>query len=241
MADFNWLELIPAVTYYGDKPGEVATHVATMGAAGIFLCAAAIVGRAALGQGESAITPASRFSIKGFFEGLTEFIIGLSETVMGERGLKYAPLFAPIFFFILINNLVGLLPGMTPATEKMSTTLALGLFSFFVFHYYGIKENGVSYIKHFTVLPLKPAFLILIPLMLLIELISSLLRPLTLGLRLQANMMGDHMILSTFYDLIPWLVPVFVYVIGVFVCFMQAFIFTLLSIIYVAMATAHDH
>ncbi len=241
MADFNWLELIPAVTYYGKNPGEVATHVATAAAAGTFLCGLAVAGRMALGKGEAAITPASRFSLKGFFEGLTEFIIGLTETVIGEKGHKYVPLFGAVFFFILINNFVALLPGMWPATEKMSATLAIGLFSFAVFNYYGVKENGMDYFKHLAILPIKPAFYLLIPLMIVIEMISLFLRPFTLGLRLQANMMGDHMVLGTFYDLVPFLVPVFVYVIGVFVCFMQAFVFTLLSMIYVAMATAHDH
>ena len=126
---------------------------------------------------------------------------------------------------------------MTPATDNINTTFAMGIFSFVVYNIYGIKEHGLAYVKHF----LGP-LLLLAPLMLIIELISHVVRPVSLGLRLQGNMMGDHTVLGIFLDLLPYTgVPVLFYMLGLFVCFMQAFVFTMLSMIYVSIAISHDH
>ncbi|MGE0526507.1 MAG: F0F1 ATP synthase subunit A [Bdellovibrionales bacterium] len=214
--------------------------MATAVAVGGFLIVAALAGRMALGRGEAAVNPAPRFSIKGVLELIIEFIVGLADMVIGEGGRKYVPMFAAIFLFVWVNNLVGLLPGMTPATDNLNTTLAIGLFSFFAYNYYGLKENGWSYLKHF----LGP-LLALAPLMLIIELISHLVRPFTLGLRLQGNIMADHTVLSIFIGIFEkiWFIPIpaVFYGMGIFVASMQAFVFTMLSMIYVSMATAHDH
>lgn len=229
MVHFNWTQLIHGV-------GHENTHIATAAITGVALIGIAFLGRMALGNGETAYAPASRFSVKGFFEIVSEFIVGLSEMVIGEQGRKFAPFFASIFFYIWINNFVGLLPGMTPATDNMNTTLALGIFSFIAYNYYGLRENGLSYLKHF----LGPV-LLMAPLMLVIEIISHLIRPMSLGLRLYGNMVGDHTVLGIFLDLVPYGVPAIFYGLGVFVATMQAFVFTMLSMIYVSMAIAHDH
>ena len=229
MEHFNWTQLIPGV-------GHHYIHVATAAAAGVLLIVFSFVGRLALGKGDSAVTPAGSFSIKGVIEVILEFIVALCDMVVGEHGRKFAPMFATIFFFILINNLVGLLPGMTPATDNINTTIAIGVFSFLAYNFYGVKEHGLSYIKQF----LGP-LLWLAPLMFVIEVISHLVRPMSLGLRLQGNMMGDHTVLGIFLDLVPIGVPVIFYCLGIFVCFMQAFVFTMLSMIYVSMAISHDH
>jgi F-type H+-transporting ATPase subunit a len=196
--------------------------------------------RAALGNGEVAVTPAGRFSLKGMFESMIEFIVGISDLVIGEEGRKFVPLFAAIFFYILFSNLIGLIPGIIPATDNINTTFALGIVSFFIYNIFGLKENGASYLKHF----LGPV-LWLFPMMLPIELFSHAIRPLTLGLRLQGNIMADHMVLSVFLDLFDkaWFIPIPVvfYGMGVFVSCMQAFVFTMLSMIYVSVAVAHDH
>lgn len=156
--------------------------------------------------------------------------------VIGEEGRKFVPLFGALFFFLLFNNIVGLIPGMTPATDNLNTTLGLGLFAFLAYNYYGFKEHGIGYLKQFLG-PLLP----LAPLMLIIELISHFVRPASLGLRLQGNMMGDHTVLGIFLDLVPYGLPVIFYCLGLFVCFMQAFVFTLLTMIYVSLAISHDH
>lgn len=227
------MQLVPGVTHD-------SVHVATGLAVGSLIVVGAVAGRLALGSGEAAISPASKFSLKGIYELILEFIVGLSDMVIGEDGRKFVPMFASIFFFVWVNNLVGLIPGMTPATDNINTTLALGIFSFIVYNYYGLKEHGIAYLKHF----LGP-LLLLAPLMVIIELIGHIVRPLTLGLRLYGNIMADHTVLSVFVEMFDklWFIPVpaIFYGMGIFVASMQAFVFTMLSMIYVSMAIAHDH
>lgn len=233
MAHFNWLQLLPFVDHH-------YIHVWTAVAVGLLLIILSFVGRLALGRGETAVSPAGHFSFKGLMEAVLEFIVGLSDLVIGEEGRKFVPMFASIFFFILINNLIGLIPGMTPATDNLNTTIGVGLFSFFIYNFYGIKENGLSYLKHF----LGPV-LWLAPLMFAIEIVSHCIRPLTLGLRLQGNILADHTILGVFVDMFSsaWFIPVpaIFYGMGIFVSGMQAFVFTMLSMIYISMAIAHEH
>ncbi|MGE0763220.1 MAG: F0F1 ATP synthase subunit A [Bdellovibrionales bacterium] len=211
-------------------------HTATAVVAGTVLGVFAVAGRLALGSGEQAVVPAGKFSLKGIFEVITEFIIGMVDMVIGEHGRKYTPFFAAIFFYIWINNMIGLLPGMTAATDNMNTTLALGLFVFAVYNTLGVKENGWAYLKHFFGPVWWLAWLIV-----LIEIMSHLLRPMTLGLRLRGNISADHTVLSIFLDLVPWVVPMVFYGMGIFVASMQAFVFTVLSMVYVSMAVAHEH
>lgn len=218
-------------------------HVATAAIVTLGLIAFSIAGRLALGKGEAAVMPAGHFSIKGLFEALTEFIASLTEMVIGKGNDKYVPLFASIFTFILINNLVGLLPGMTPATENFNTTFAVGIFSFLVYNYVGIRDKGFKYYEDFTGhLPLS--FIWLWPLMLVIEILSHVFRPVSLGLRLAGNMTGDHAVVGVFLDILPapfvYFVPIVFYSLGLLVCFIQAFVFTLLSMTYVMMAQPHE-
>ncbi len=229
MEHFNWTQLIPGV-------GHHYIHVATAACVTLLLILFSLAARASLGKGEKAITPAGRFSIKGICEVLVEFIMGLSDMVAGEEGRKFIPLFCAIFIFVFVNNLFGLLPGMTPATDNLNTTLAVGLFTFIVYNFMGLKEHGLPYLKHFMGPVIWLAWL-----MLPIELISHAVRPMSLGLRLAGNMTGDHTVLGIFLDLVPIGIPVVFYMLGLFVCFVQAFVFTLLSMVYVSMATAHDH
>jgi len=223
--------------------GHDMIPVATAAGAGGLMIMTAFAANIALGKGESAVIPAGKFSLKGFFEAFLEMVVGLSEMVVGKEGVKFVPIFASVFLYIWINNLVGLLPGMTPATDNLNTTLAVGLFSFILYNFYGFKEHGIAYLKQ-LVGPFNGILLLLIgPLMLCIETISHAVRPLSLALRLFGNMTGDHAVVSVFLDLVPgWLpIPVIFYMLGMFVCTVQAFVFTLLTMIYVSMAISHDH
>lgn len=227
---FNLTSLIPGV-------GVEYEHVVTNAIVVSGLIISGLIAKSAVvNQGEAAVIPDGKFSLKTFFETITEFIIGLVDMVIGEHGRKYVPMFASIFIFVFINNLVGIIPGMTPATENFNTTLAMGSFIFLVYNFLGLKENGVGYLKHF----LGP-MLLLAPLMVIIEIISHIVRPLSLGLRLKNVMMGDHTVVGIFTDLVPLILPIPFYLLGMFVCFVQAFVFTLLSMVYIALATAHDH
>lgn len=219
------------------------THIATAAIVTGGLVLLSLAGRAALGTGEKAIVPAGKVSLKGIFESLTEFIVDLTETVIGKGNESYSPLFASIFTFILVNNLVGLLPGMTPATDNVNTTFAVGIFSFLVYNIIGIRKKGWSYYQDFTGhLPLS--FIWLWPLMIVIEILSHFFRPVSLGLRLAGNMTGDHAVLGVFLEILPapavYFVPIVFYTLGLLVCFIQAFVFTLLSMTYVMMAQPQD-
>jgi len=230
MVHFNWTQLIESV-------GHERIHVATLAVGGVVLSGLSLLARIALGRGEAAIIPAKKIGLKAAFESVMDFIVAISDMVIGEEGRKFVPMFATIFLFVFINNFVGLVPGMTPATDNLNTTLAMGLFVFVAYNLFGFKEHGVSYLKQFM-----GPLLGLAPLMIIIELISHLVRPMSLGLRLQGNMMGDHTVLGLFLDLAPYyLLPVIFYGLGLFVCFMQAFVFTMLSMIYVSLAISHDH
>ena len=227
---FNLTSLIPGI-------GQEYSHVATNVIATVGMISAGLLAKSAIKkQGESAVIPDGKLSLKGLFEIITEFIQGLVTMVIGEHGKKYIPMFASIFTFVFINNIIGTLPGMTPATAQINTTLAMGTFMFLVYNFLGIKENGLAYLKHF----LGP-LLWLAPLMVVIEVISHLVRPLSLGLRLANVMTGDHTVVGIFTDLVPIGLPIPFIILGLFVCFVQAFVFTLLSMVYIALATAHDH
>lgn len=231
MSAFNWTQLIPAVAEHHVE------HVATLGIGAVAAMGLGLAAKSALGKGETAVMPASKFSLRGIFEMLTEMVAGLTTMVIGEHGKRYVPFFTAVFFFVYFNNLIGVIPGMTPATENINTSFGFGLLIFLFYNFQGVKENGVlNYLKHF----MGPV-LFLAPLMFVIELVSHMVRPFSLGLRLANVMMGDHTVLSVFLDLVPIGVPIPFYVMGLFVCFVQAFVFTLLSMVYVAFAIAHDH
>lgn len=227
---FNWTQLIPGVGHHYD-------HVATLAIATAATVGIGVAARASLGKGETAVLPADKFSLRGIMEMLTETMSGLADMVIGEHGKHYVPFFTSVFFFVVFNNLIGMIPGMTPATENINTTFGFGILMFLFYNFQGVKENGiVAYLKHF----MGPV-IFLAPLMFVIEIVSHLVRPFSLGLRLANVMMGDHTVLSVFLDLVPIGVPIPFYMMGLFVCFVQAFVFTLLSMVYVAFAIAHDH
>ena len=227
---FNFFSLVPGI-------GEEYEHVATYATVSLATIAVGLGTKIAMkNKGEASVTPDGKLSLRGVFEMITEFISGNVEMVIGHHGRKYTPFFCAIFTFILVNNFVGMIPGMTPATEQINTTLAMGTFMFLVYNYMGLKENGLGYLKHF----LGPIWW-LAWFMAIVELISHVVRPLSLGLRLSKVMSGDHIVIGIFTDLVPIALPVPFYLLGMLVCFVQAFVFTLLSMVYIALATAHDH
>lgn len=229
MGHFNWLQYFLHVDHH-------YVHIVTAIFVTGLLMLMGVYARIKLGSGEAAIEPAKKFSIRGFMEMITEAFYGLAEQTIGHNGYKYVPLAASIFTFVLINNLIGLLPGMTPATDNINTSFAIGIFSFIYYNYVGLKSEGLNYLKHFLGPIWWLSFLIL-P----IELISHAFRPLTLGLRLAGNITADHTVLSVFHQLQPWLVPVPFYAMGLIVSILQAFIFSLLTLVYVMLAESHDH
>lgn len=182
------------------------------------------------------LVPDEKLSVRNLMELLVTGITKVMEDSLGHAWPRFVHLVGALALFILFCNLSGLIPGFLPPTESINTTAACALVVFFSTHYYGIKEHGFSYIKHFM-----GPFWWLAPLMFPIEIISHLARPLSLSLRLFGNIMGDHKVGAIFFSLAAIGVPVFTLVLGVFVSFVQAFVFCLLTMVYLSGAVAHEH
>lgn len=188
---------------------------------------------------ETAVVPEKGITFKNMIEMYGEFIYSQARAVLGEKDAKkYYAFVATLFLAIFISNMIGFIPGFLPPTEAINTTLALGVFSFVYFNVKGCKELGtINYLKHFAG-PLWYMAVLIFP----IEIISTCIRPLSLALRLQGNMFGDHMVLGTFSSLAPLIVPIVFMILGTLVSFIQAYVFTMLSMVYISLATAHhDH
>jgi len=155
---------------------------------------------------------------------------------MGEKNArKYLPLIGTFAFFIFFSNCLALIPGFIPPTATLKTNVALALTVFVLTHVFGVMENGLGYFKHF----LGPVWY-LAWLMLPIEIVSHLARPLSLSLRLLGNIAADHKVVSAFFLLVPVLVPVPFLILGVLVVIVQTLVFCLLSMIYIQGAVAHE-
>lgn len=205
----------------------------------LIMVVAGLFYRAQLSSVKNAIIPDRGISVRNILESLGQAMYSTAKTVMGEESAhKYFGYIIFVFLFILINNLIGIIPGSMSANQNLNTTLALGIFTFLYFNYQGIRAVGIkNYLAHFAG-PMPALAILIFP----IEIISVSVRPLSLALRLRGNMDGDHLILGIFSELVPYLVPIPFYAMGIFVGFLQAFVFTLLTMIYIGMATAHhDH
>ncbi len=217
---------------------ELPYHVATALFVVVLLVALTAIARAKLAAAGTNVIPGGKISFLNIFEMIAEGLYSFVESMLGKDAPKYFPLIGSLFLFIFFSNILGLFPGMLPPTQDMNTTLAIGLFVFVYYNWIGIKEAGMDYLNHF----LGPVLWIA-PLLLVIELISHMVRPFSLALRLSGNMTGDHMVLGVMTDLAPagLGIPIPFYCLGLMICFIQAFVFTLLTMVYIAMARDSAH
>ncbi len=184
-----------------------------------------------------AIVPSPSVSIGNLFELISEGILGFMTNIMGEKNAKkYLPIIGTLAFFILLSNLMALVPGMDPPTAALKTNLALALSVFILTHYEGVKAQGAkNYLKHFT-----GPIVYLAPLFIVIEIIGHLARPVSLSIRLMGNMFSDHKIGAVFFGLVPLLIPVPFLVLGLIVAIVQTFVFCLLATVYIQLAISHE-
>ncbi len=169
--------------------------------------------------------------VQSFFELIyimTEYFLN---EIIGEEGAVYLPLIASFAVFILFSNLIGSIPGFTSPTATIDTTATLALIVFFLSHIVGIKKHGAKYIKKF----LGP-LIIIAPIMIVIEIMSALSRPFSHALRLFANIFAEEFMVTVLLFLLPWVIPVVMMYMEVFTDLMQAFVFYLLAIIYIALS-----
>ncbi|HTP04000.1 MAG TPA: F0F1 ATP synthase subunit A [Nitrospirota bacterium] len=187
---------------------------------------------------------AARFSLKktaptglqNFFEVIVGGLENFVEEIMGPEGKHYFTLIAGLFLFILVCNLLGLIPGFDSPTANLNTTLALALCSFTATHYIGVRRHGIGYIKHFF----GPMWA-LAPIMFVIEVISHLARVMSLSFRLFGNMVAKHKLLLVLALLAPYIAPVPILGLGLLVAFVQAGVFTLLTMLYLSGSIEEAH
>lgn len=231
---FSWYQLIPGLEH---APSHVVHAVLVAGLMVITMAAARMSLANAMKTKDGAIIPPRTLTYRNFFEILSEQLFSLTEQTMGAKEARhFFPFIGTLFCFVFFSNLVGSIPGFLPPTDNMNTTLALGAFVFIYYNIAGLRANGWGHIKH-----LFGPVLLLAPLMFIIELASHIFRPLSLGLRLRANIMGDHIVLGIFNELVPVVLPVIFLGLGLFVAFIQAFVFCLMTMVYISLSTAHDH
>ena len=161
---------------------------------------------------------------------------GLLNEIMGHNGRKFFALISTLGLFILVSNLIGIVPGFESPTSNINTNAAMALIVFLSTHVVGIKEHGLKYFKQF----MGPVWW-LTPLMLPIEIISHISRPLSLTFRLFGNIKGEDIVLLVVLFLVPWFVPLPVFVLMVFTSVVQTLVFMLLAMMYIAGAMEEGH
>ena len=178
--------------------------------------------------------------LQNFMEIVLEQFLAIIDDVLGHEGRRYLPLLATLGLFIVTANLMGLVPGLMAPTANINVTVGLAITTWVYYHFQGFKKQGVvNYLKHFAVPPGAPVWMA--PLMLLIELISHTSRLLSLSLRLFGNIFGEELVIVILGSIIPFVVPLPMMLLGLITGGLQAFIFVLLSIIYLQAAVAVEH
>jgi F-type H+-transporting ATPase subunit a len=199
-----------------------------------------LVTRARIARSETALVPEGRLTVASFMENLVGVFYGTLKDALGEKDAKYfLPLVGTCGVFIFFSNALGLVPGFAPPTSNLNVTLACGLIIFVCTHVYGVRRHGLSYFKHFF----GPIWWIA-PLIFVVEVISHLVRPITLGFRLMVNMFVDHLLLTVITSLVALFIPIPIMLLGILVVTVQTYVFCLLSTVYIQLAIEHhedDH
>jgi F-type H+-transporting ATPase subunit a len=184
----------------------------------------------------SSLSVESPGGLQHMFEGINGFIEGQSRDVIGHHSERFTPFLVTLGLFILIANLFGVIPGLESPTASPVVPLGCAICAFVYYQLQGFRASGVGYLKHF----LGPMWW-LSPLMLPLEIISHLARLMSLTIRLYANMFAGDMVTLVFFSLIPLAVPVVFLGLHIGVALLQAYIFVLLTTVYLAGAVATEH
>jgi F-type H+-transporting ATPase subunit a len=192
--------------------------------------------RRQLAAAHGGLVPDEGVTFRNAFEVVVEGLATIAENNMGHEWRRWFPIVATIFLFILVSNLLGIVPGLGGATSDVNTTTAWAIIAFVVYNYAGIRTHGFSYVKQFMgPIPL------LAPIFLLLEPPLHVARILTLSVRLLANMFADHTIIAVWLSLVPFAIPAVFLGLGLIVSVLQAFVFALLTMVYIGMALEGEH
>lgn len=234
-------------------PLEHSLHIpwviqATVLAIGI-LAATGLVIRRQIAAANGGVVPDEGVTLRNMIEVVVDGLAGMAQSTMGDEWRRYFPVVGTIFVFILVSNVMGLIPGLAGATSDVNTTTAWAVISFVVYNYIGIKTHGFWYILQFMGpsffemeiggkhIHVRPLFWFFLPL----EVVLHLARILTLSVRLLANMFADHTVVAVWIGLVPVVIPAVFMALGLLVACLQAFVFSLLTMIYINLALSEPH
>jgi len=225
-------------TFVGNHPPSWQSFepITTSVLIGVILVFVGLFVRSRLSKTDAAVVPDESLTLRTFVEVFLDYFYTLAKDVMdAKRAKKYFPLIATSACFVFVANVMALLPGFPVATTSLSITLGTALVVFILFNFYGFQENGLGHVKHLA----GPVWY-LAPLVFPIELISLFVRPVTLALRLMLNMSVDHLLLGIFMGFLSVLLPLPLMLLGCIVVLVQTLVFTLLTCIYIGLATEHE-
>jgi F-type H+-transporting ATPase subunit a len=213
------------------------------------LLGASIAVRRRLAAPDGGILPDDGVTLRNIVEVIVEGLANLGHQTIGPDYRKYFPLVGAIFFFILISNLLGLVPGVGGASSDVNTGLAWALIVFCIYQYAGIRKKGWHYIYHFMgpvtferkIFGRNYHVRAMAPLLMPIEMVLDASRVATLSIRLLANMFADHTVVAIWYSLVPFVIPAIFMGLGIVISVIQAFVFSLLSMIYIGLALEEAH
>lgn len=223
-------------------------YQAALLAAGLLFVASLSIRKKLMAEG-GGVLPDEGVTLRNLIEVIVIQLADLAETTMGREYRKHFPVVGAIFFFILVSNLLGLIPWLGGATSDVNTAAAWAIISFVYYNAVGIRTHGWKYIYQFmgpslmtleiggTMYHVRP----LTPLFLPLEIVLHCARVATLTIRLAANMFADHTVISVWIGMIPVVVPAIFIGLGLIVSFLQAFVFALLTMIYVGSALEEPH
>jgi len=239
----NLKHLLGPTTYVEHQPVSKVAHVVMAALAMLLLIGGGLVARVRLSgkKAENYVVPTGKFDVVVFFEAIVDAAYGMMSDMMGEKhARRYFPLIGGLACFILVSNLLGSIPGLLPPTDNWNTTLALGLVVFLAYNYYGVREHGLGYLKHFFGPIQKWYALPLMIFMFFIEVVGHVVRPMSLSIRLMGNIFGDHTVLAIFLAFNIIFLPIPLQILGLLVAVVQTFVFCLLTTAYITMAVAEE-
>jgi len=239
----HWIESFGHSWLFG-HPVHVQ-HILSILLVALMMLLLSLTARRQLETNQNEILPDQKLSARTLMELLLEGLLGVMQFAMPfEAAMRHLRVAGAIGFFILFSNLLGLVPGFVPPTENFNTTFALGTLVFVYYNGYAFYKLGLGHLAHMANPVGEPWGWFLAPLMFPIELISHLIRPVSLSIRLLCNIAGDHLVLAVFLGIFPLILPLPFMALGLFVAIVQAFVFTLLTCVYIGEVeamVAHHH
>jgi F-type H+-transporting ATPase subunit a len=237
------------VNIYTPLEGAIPWVIQASLLAGFLMLMGGVLIRRRIAQAGGGVVPDEGMSLRNLIEVIVEMLANLAKDRIGPDWRKYFPIIGTMFFFILVANLMGLLPGVGGPTADANTTWAWAVISWLVYTAVGIAKHKQKYLVKF----MGPSFFeremfgrtvhfrLLIPIFFPLEILLDLARMLTLAVRLLANMFADHTVIAVWITLVPIGVPAIFMGLGLIIAFLQAFVFALLTLIYIGLALEEPH